>query len=130
MNLLLDTSVFLWYITDHPKLTLTLRELLRNPENTVFVSAVSIWETLIKHQTGKLHLPEHPHSYLSDLRIEHNFQSLAIDESTISFLPSLPYLHRDPFDRMLICQALQYGLTIVTSDGIIPSYPVATIKVK
>ncbi len=74
-------------------------------------------EAIVKYQLGKLPLPETPEIYLPKQRNLHQISSLALDESSVSQLAILPLLHRDPFDRMLICQALQNGLTIATIDA-------------
>ena len=127
MNLLLDTHIFLWFISGDARLLGSLRQIIRNPENNVYLSVVSIWEVIIKHGLGKLPLPEPPEVYLPRQRRLHLIQSLPVDEDSVSQLSKLPLLHRDPFDRMLICQALQYDLTIATVDDAIRAYPVPVI---
>lgn len=93
-----------------------------------FRSVVSVWEAVIKSQIGKLPLPETAGVYLPRQRENHQIASLPIDESSVAHLAGLPLLHRDPFDRMLICQALQHDLAIVTADDAIRSYPVQVIS--
>ena len=127
MNLLLDTHIFLWFISGDARLLGSLRQIIRHPENDVYLSVVSIWEVIIKHALGKLPLPEPPEVYLPKQRRLHLIQSLPVDEDSVSQLSKLPLLHRDPFDRMLICQALQYDLTIATVDSAIRAYPVPVI---
>ena len=127
MNLLLDTHIFLWFISGDARLLGSLRQIIRNPENNVYLSVVSIWEVIIKHGLGKLPLPEPPEVYLPRQRRLHLIQSLPVDEDSVSQLSKLPLLHRDPFDRILICQALQYDLTIATVDDAIRAYPVPVI---
>lgn len=104
------------------------RDAIRNPENEVYLSIVSIWESIIKYQLGKLPLPEPPETYLPAQRERHQISSLLLDEASVCHLAKLPPIHRDPFDRMLICQANVRGLTIVTVDDEIPKYPVAVMK--
>jgi len=128
MRLLLDTHIFLWFISGDSRLSATLQAILRDPANDVYLSVASIWEAVIKHQLSKLPLPQPPAIYLPLQRQNHRISSLGIDEMTIAFLPQLPTLHRDPFDRILICQALQHDLTIVTVDAAILAYPVSTLK--
>jgi PIN domain nuclease of toxin-antitoxin system len=130
MRLLLDTHVFLWYISGDARLPAQLRDDLRNPENEVWLSVVSVWEAIVKYRLNKLPLPELPEAYLPAQRQRHQIQSLALDEPSVTQLAQLPLLHRDPFDRMLICQALQYGLTIATVDEAIRAYavPVAPLR--
>ena len=127
MKLLLDTHVFLWFISGSIRLENALRDSIRDPNNEVYLSVVSVWEAIIKYQIGKLPLPEPPEIYLSLQRARHLIASLNLDESSVAQLAKLPPLHRDPFDRMLICQALQHGLTIATVDAAIRAYPVSVI---
>lgn len=123
MKLLLATHVFLWFISRDPRLSNTLRENIQDPDNEVYFSVVSVWEAIIKHQLGKLPVPEPPEVYLPKQRERHRIASLALDEESVAQLPKLPSLHRDPFDWMLICQAKQHGLTIATEDAAIRAYP-------
>ncbi|MDA2923330.1 type II toxin-antitoxin system VapC family toxin [Acidobacteria bacterium AH-259-L09] len=123
MKLLLDTHIFLWFISRDPRLSNTLQENIQDPDNEVYFSVVSVWEAIIKHQLGKLPVPEPPEVYLPKQRERHRIASLALDEESVAQLPKLPSLHRDPFDRMLICQAKQHGLTIATEDAAIRAYP-------
>ena len=123
MRLLLDTHIFLWLISDDPRLSLAWRALIADRSNLVYLSAVSLWETLVKHSLGKLPLPAPPMSYLTVARERHQISPLALDESSLRPLVSLPQAHRDPFDRMLVCQALEHGLTIVTVDPVFAAYP-------
>ncbi len=128
MNLLLDTHVFLWYISADPKLPKTFRLAIQNPDNEVSLSAASIWEAVIKHGLGKLPLPGPPAQYLSQQREAHGIASLPILEEAVQFLVELPPIHRDPFDRILVAQALHHGLTIVTVDPDVAAYPVALLS--
>ena len=82
---------------------------------------------MVKYQLGKLPLPERPEAYLAKQRDRHQIASLALDELSVTQLAKLPPLHRDPFDRMLICQALQHDLTIATVDSAIRAYPVSIL---
>jgi len=127
MRLLLDTCIFLWLISGDRKLTDSLRENICDPENEIFLSSVSIWESIVKYQPGKLPLPKPPGEYLPAQRKRHHISSLPLDEDSVVHLSNLPPVHRDPFDRMLICQAIEHGLTLVTADDIIRSYPVKTM---
>lgn len=127
MRVLLDTHIFLWFISGDPQLSNNVRDVIRDPDNAVYLSAVSVWEAIVKYQLGKLPLPEHPGTYLPKQRNLHQIASLTLDESSVAQLTHLPPLHRDPFDRMLICQALQNGLTIVTVDAAICAYSVSVM---
>jgi len=127
MKLLLDTHIFLWYIRRDRKLSDDFRDSIRNPANEVYLSVVSLWEAIIKYRIGKLSLPQAPEIYLPIQRERHRIASLVLDEASVSQLANLPELHRDPFDRMLICQAIEHGLTIVTVDQALRVYPVTVL---
>ncbi|CCQ57448.1 hypothetical protein CWATWH0003_5592 [Crocosphaera watsonii WH 0003] len=88
------------------------------------MSVVSIWECIVKYQLGKLPLPEPPEIYLPRQRNLHEIINLNVDEKSVTQLAKLPPLHRDPFDRMIICQALQHNLIIATVDKAIRNYQV------
>ncbi len=126
MKLLLDTHIFLWFLSGDRQLSASARGLIIDPDNDVFLSVVSVWETAIKYQLGKLPLPEPPEIFMPRERAAQQIETLLVNEATLRFLPQLPPLHRDPFDRILICQALQHGLTLVTVDANIRSYGVPT----
>jgi PIN domain nuclease of toxin-antitoxin system len=124
MRLLLDTHVFLWYITADPKLPAAFRTAIQDPANEVYLSVASVWEAVIKHGIGKLPLPGPPAEYLPQQRDAHAIASLPIDEGAMPHLAGLPPLHRDPFDRLLIAQAQQHGLTIATVDPDVAAYSI------
>jgi PIN domain nuclease of toxin-antitoxin system len=124
MRLLLDTHVFLWYITADAKLPAAFRSAIQDPTNEVYLSAASVWEAVIKHGLGKLTLPASPAIYLPQQREAHGISSLPVDEGAMPHLASLAPIHRDPFDRVLIAQALQHGMTLVTVDPDLAAYPV------
>lgn len=127
MSLLLDTVTFLWWVTGSPRLSDVARSALVDPLNTVYLSAVSTWEIALKHGLGKFPLPEAPDRLVPRLRDAHGIQALDLSEAATLQLPKLPALHRDPFDRMLICQAVAHGLTLVTPDDAVRSYPIRTL---
>jgi PIN domain nuclease of toxin-antitoxin system len=127
MKILLDTHIFLWFISGDIRLSTDVRDAIRDPDNEVYLSAVSVWEAIVKYQLGKLPLPEPPEIYLPKQRDLHQIVSLALDESSVAQLANLSPLHRDPFDRMLICQALQNGLTIATVDAAVRAYSVSVM---
>lgn len=128
MKLLLDTHIFLWYISADKKLSPRFRDEIRNPENQTYLSIISLWEVIIKYQIGKLPLPEPPQSFLPLQRQQHQIESLPLDEQSVRYLGQLPQLHRDPFDRMLICQANTNQMTLVTSDSAILQYSVTVLS--
>lgn len=126
MRLLLDTCTFLWLVSDSPELSPVVRAVFSNPENEVYLSPVSSWEIVVKHRLGKLPLPAPPSTFLPRERDRHCIASLPLDEQAVMQLPRLPEYHKDPFDRMLICQAIAGGLTLLTPDPAITQYPVRT----
>ena len=127
MKILLDTCTFLWIITDDPKLSQQARKLFVDPENPVYLSVASTWEIAIKYKLGKLPLPQPPQKYIPSKRKQHDIDSLQLDEDATLYLTKLPDLHKDPFDRILICQAIVAGLIILTSDEFITQYPVRSV---
>ncbi|MFP3869848.1 MAG: type II toxin-antitoxin system VapC family toxin [Syntrophobacteria bacterium] len=124
MKILLDTCAFLWIIADAPELSRRARELFPDPANEVFLSAVSAWEITIKHALGRLPLPEAADIFVPTQRELHGVEALPLQEEAALHLTRLPGLHQDPFDRMLICQAMVHGLVILTPDNLISQYPV------
>src|SRR6266478_159216 len=124
MRLLLDTHIFLWFISGDTRLPTDWRDSIRNTENAVFLSVVCIWEAMVKHRLGKLPLPHPPEHYLPAQRARHQIASLSLDEASVCQLATLPSVHRAPFDRMLVYQALEHGLTMVTVDPMFQAYPV------
>lgn len=127
MRILLDTHVFLWFIAGDTRLPLLVRESICDPDNEIYLSVASVWEAVIKHQLGRLPLPESPQTYLPRQRERHQIVSLTIDEASVAQLAELPPLHRDPFDRMLVAQARRHGLTIATVDPLVQRYAVPVI---
>ena|SRR5262249_50046942 len=123
MKLLLDTHIFLWFISGDARLPSNWRDSIRDPGHEVYVSVVSLWEAMVKHRLGKLPLPYPPETYLPTQRIRHQMASLPLDEASVCHLATLPSVHRDPFDRMLVCQAIEHVLTMVTVDPIFEAYP-------
>lgn len=123
MKLLLDTHIFLWFINRDPRLPAKMRDAIREPSNQAYLSVVSFWEISVKYQIGKLPLPQAPEHYIPAQRRQHQINDLQLDEISVAQLAKLPDVHRDPFDRMLVCQALAHGLTLMTVDPIFNSYP-------
>ena len=123
MRLLLDAHIFLWFITGSSRIPEAMKVDILNPANEVYLSVVSVWEISVKYQIGRLSLPEPPQIYLPAQRQRHQIASLSLDEASVSQLAGLPSIHRDPFDRMLVCQALEQDMIIVTADAMLQSYP-------
>lgn len=124
MKLLLDTCAFLWWSQGSARIPKDVRRLVADPANDVYVSAVTAWELAVKHELGKLDLPAPPEVFAPRRREWYDFKSLPIDEASALQLRRLPSLHRDPFDRLLICQAIEHGMTLLTPDRLISQYPV------
>jgi PIN domain nuclease of toxin-antitoxin system len=127
MKLLLDTCTFLWIVAGAPELSDRARIAFTTPDNEVFLSAVSAWEIAVKHGLGRLPLPAPPSDFVPEMRRRHGIAELPLSEEAVLFLGKLPANHRDPFDRMLICQATVEGLVLLTPDEQIASYPVRTL---
>lgn len=126
MKCLLDTCTFLWIITDSQELSAAAKELFANPNNEVLLSAVSVWELAVKHALGKLPLPSALDRFVIEQRERHRIGALSLHEEAVVHLPKLPALHRDPFDRMLVCQAIEHNCVLLTPDPLIAQYPVRT----
>jgi PIN domain nuclease of toxin-antitoxin system len=126
LKLLLDTCTFLWLNSELGRLPERVRRLCADESNQLFLSAVSAWEIAVKHYGGKLPLPVSPQEYIADCRVANGVASLRFREDDAFHLSKLPALHKDPFDRMLICQAIARGLIILTPDKNITQYPVLT----
>ncbi len=126
MRILLDTCTFLWLITDSDDLSVSARNLFVDPGNEIYLSAVSAWEMSVKYTLGRLPLPEPPERFVPAQRERHGITAAALEEQAVLYLHKLPSLHRDPFDRMLICQAVQDEFTLLTPDPLITQYPVRT----
>ena len=126
MRLLLDTHVFLWMAAASDRVPDPVRTALRAPENEVWLSAVSVWELAIKQARGRIVLPGPAVEYAAEHRRRHALGSLPLEETAVAHLAKLPTLHRDPFDRVLVCQAIEHDLLLVTADEQVKRYPVKT----
>ena len=127
MKLLLDTCTFLWLATGDRALSAEARNAFEDEESEAFLSAVSAWEIAVKNLLGGLRLSEPPERFVPKYRNLHKIDSLSLSEEMVLQVRTLPRIHRDPFDRMLICQAITEGMTILTPDEHIRQYPVRTI---
>ena len=125
MKLLLDTCALIWLLTGERALSAQARSAMKTGE--VYVSAVSAWEIAIKFAKGQLRLNEPPDRLVPAARARYGFAALPMDEASALHVIKLPPLHADPFDRMLVSQAIVHGLTIVTPDPQITRYPARTI---
>jgi PIN domain nuclease of toxin-antitoxin system len=122
---LLDTHVLLWLLYDDTRVPTEVVEALSRPLAKVYVSSISIVEIEIKRSIGKLLLDSSPLDFIDQM----GFKSLDLTMKEARRLSELPLIHRDPFDRLLICQALENRLTLVTADEFVSRYPVNTISI-
>lgn len=123
MNILLDTHVLIWALENNPTLSGNARKSIVEGSNVVFVSSVSVWEIGIKKSLGKLEVPD---NLLEEIAI-HRFMPLPINYEHAETAGKLPSIHKDPFDRMLVAQAVIENLTLITRDEIISRYDVKVI---
>lgn len=127
MRYLLDTCAAIWFFEGSDRIPVRLLDMLRAPDHEVFVSDASILELVIKHQLGKCPLPQPPSRILPALIRRHGFDSLPISASHVYALESLPMLHRDPFDRLLVAQCRTEKMTLATPDALVTQYDVPTL---
>jgi PIN domain nuclease of toxin-antitoxin system len=128
LNLLLDTHVALWAITDSPRLPPTARELIASPKTNVWISAASIWEIAIKHALGRGEMPisgQDALRYFSDS----GYRRLPIEAEHAVAVEELPGHHNDPFDRILVAQALVEPMRLMTHDALVALYSDTIIKI-
>ena len=124
MRLLLDTHTFLWFLLDDPQLSPTARDFIINPANDIEVSPATYWEIAIKISLGKYELPE-PYDIFIEREITANdFHILPIGPKHTAVLTTLPFYHRDPFDRLLIAQAMVEDIPILSIDSAFDAYPI------
>lgn len=128
MRLLLDTHVALWAIIDSPKLSEVARRLISDQRNTVFVSAVSVWEIAIKHALARSVMPVSGSEASSAFRLA-GYQLLDISAEHAAGVERLPTHHADPFDRLLVSQALAEPLRLLTRDAVLLAYSDTIIAV-
>lgn len=126
MRLLLDTHAIIWHIEQNPSLSAKASRAIKNPDNEIFVSAVNIWELSIKVSLGKLKLPKTVKEIAAELR-SGGVTFIQISDEHAMATEALPWHHRDPFDRMLIAQTRQEGLTLVARDDVFDQYDVALL---
>jgi PIN domain nuclease of toxin-antitoxin system len=121
---LLDTHTFLWWVSGAPELSITARKTISDTGNECFLSIASCWEMAIKSSLGKLRLSKPVERFVHDLVTENGFRLLAIDLRHAAIVETLPFHHRDPFDRLLIAQAKTEKLTIISADSMFSTYGV------
>lgn len=125
MNILLDTCVILWWMSDFSALSEYERKLIADPDNMIYVSMASLWEISIKRSIGKLHIDKAFYQKVSE---DMSILSISIDH--LKHLDQLPFHHKDPFDRMLIAQSLANNLKIMTHDQQFNQYAISLVGKK
>lgn len=123
MNALLDTNVLLWWLGAPAHIPTPLLDELQDPEAVVWFSQVSLLEIQIKVGLGKLKL-DFPLEQIPELADRSGLTALSLSNAAIFTLPKLPGVHRDPFDRLLVCEAIQQGVLLITPDETLRRYPV------
>jgi PIN domain nuclease of toxin-antitoxin system len=128
MNLLLDTHVFLWFVNDHPKLSNHLKDLIEDDDNVSYLSMASLWEMSIKFNLGKLTLEPDYEEFVEREVITSRIKLLKIELEHLKINAALPFHHRDPFDRLIIAQAVVENLPIISVDSAFDKYSVTLIS--
>jgi len=123
MNALLDTHIFLWYLQGNPFLSDALRDAIESEENTLYFSIISLWEIAIKLRINKLDL-QRPFSALQEELKELKISTLPVSFADAEIYLTLPLHHRDPFDRIIIAQAIYHKLSLISRDAVLDAYPV------
>jgi PIN domain nuclease of toxin-antitoxin system len=124
---LLDSHAVLWATLDDERLPDSVRDLIADRTNHIAISVASTWELTMKALIGRLRLPEPPETYFEGLVRDFGYELLPIHQRHVAALPELPAIHADPFDRMLVAQALVEDIDLVTGDSYLGRYPIRTI---
>ena len=129
MNVLVDTHVFLWYIFADSRLPTSWRDFIQASEDKVFLSVISIWECMIKASLGKLDIESPWFNFIETHASISGFEKLPLSAEDLRHLEGLPLIHKDPFDRILLCQAIENNLHLMTDDNQLRQYPVNIFSV-
>jgi PIN domain nuclease of toxin-antitoxin system len=124
---LLDTHTFLWWNLDSPQLSATARDFIRDGGNEIYLSAASVWEIAVKYGRNRLELPEVPRIYIANRLARHHFVGLPIQINHATHVHTLPQIHTDPFDRIIVAQSQLEGLPLLTADSTLQQYEVTVI---
>jgi len=127
MKLLLDTHVFLWWVSDAAELSDAARTAISDPGNTCYLSLASCWELAIKSSIGKLKLKKPVERFVSEQMQQNGFLLLNIELRHVAKVENLALHHRDPFDRLLVTQAKTERMTLVTADAVLSDYGIRCI---
>jgi PIN domain nuclease of toxin-antitoxin system len=123
---LLDTHTLIWLDQDHSKLSTAAARFIQDPGNDIVVSVMSVWEMVIKLQTGKIQLPD-PVAALISRQAANGIRLMGVELSHVLAVETLPNPHRDPFDRIIVAQAIVEGAVLLTADKVFQQYPVTVV---
>jgi len=126
MNILLDTHVLWWFLRGNEKIPTTTRDTIFDSQNIIYISIASIWEVAIKMSIGKLSFDGGIDGFINAIEDE-NFELLGISTEHTKTVANLPFIHRDPFDRMLVAQAITENIPIMTTDANVLKYGMNSI---
>jgi PIN domain nuclease of toxin-antitoxin system len=124
MRLLLDTHAFLWFVLDEPQLSATARALIADPSNEIDVSPATYWEIAIKIRLEKYILPDPFQEFMEREIALNRFNILHIEPRHVAPITTLPFHHKDPFDRLLVAQAMVEQIPLVSNDSDLDAYPI------
>ena len=124
MRLLLDTHTFIWFVTDSPKLSVIVKQLIEDENNEKLLSTASVWEMAIKHSSGKLSFGQPFRVFIEQQISLNSIDLLNINFNHIDIVATLPLHHRDPFDRLLIAQAMVEQIPILSADSAFDAYSI------
>ena len=127
MKFLLDTHTFLWSVLNQPELSSIAHDLIIDPNHDILLSPATYWEIAIKISIGKYQLPGPYEAWMNQQLLTNTFGILPITIAHTAIIINLPFHHKDPFDRLLIAQAIVENIPIISADGIFDSYPVDQI---
>ena len=130
MRLLIDTHVWLWWMTEPSRLNDETMTMLADGDNRVYLSVASVWEIVIKHGLGELPLRAEPGHFIPKAMAEDRISGLAIENAHVLRTAHLPWHHRDPFDRLLVAQAQVEDLPILTADPLMLTYDVKVLRAR
>lgn len=128
MIYLVDTHVLIWLAVESPRLSEGVRDLLTDPDNTIYFSAIAIFEIAVKQQLSKINFKVDA-SAIRRMMIDKGYVELVVDGIHAAFVGTMPLLHKDPFDRLLVAQANVEGITLITADERIARYPGPILKI-
>lgn len=121
MKVLIDTHTFLWFVAGSKELSETAKKLIQNKQNSVYISIASLWEISIKTAIGKLQITDSYETVINDV-VENDISILPINFAHTVMQNKLPFYHRDPFDRIIISQAIVENMNLISRDGAFDAY--------